>query len=85
MRQECDIVRAACDINATYIMKYAKSGLEAFKMAFLSHFLYAFIRAVNGLFVVMHDMVEMLIKVLKMDLPMMLPMSCPWFMKNKMF
>ena len=46
-------------------------------MAFLSHFLYAFKCAVNDRFQVMHEMAELLIKVLKMDLPMMLPMSCP--------
>lgn len=45
-------------------------------MAFLSHFLYAFKCAVNDRFQVMHEMAELLIKVLKMDLDLKLHLSC---------
>ena len=45
-------------------------------MAFLSHFLYAFKYAVNDRFQVMHEMTEVLIKVLKMDLDLKLHLSC---------
>ena len=84
VRQKCDMWRAWFNEGVTFYIFIAKSGSEAFKMAFLGHFLYMFIMLLVPFSWWCTIWSEMLIKVLKTVLDLNLDLSWTWIVKNKL-